>query len=55
MVRATGARPLERLGTDRAGMIALPPIAPAVGARVRVRLSRDYYVRQVGHDGGCHQ
>jgi Mu transposase-like protein len=26
-------------------MLALPPVAPAVGLRARVRLARDYYVR----------
>ncbi len=31
-------------------MVALPPIAPSVGLRHRVRLGRDYYVRVDGND-----
>lgn len=40
-----GGRPVDLLAADRAAMLALPPIAPAVGIRSRVRLARDYYVR----------
>jgi len=50
LVRATGARPVEALEVDRAAMTALPPIAPAVGLRARMRLGRDYYVRLDGND-----
>ncbi|MCK9930803.1 IS21 family transposase [Frankia sp. Mgl5] len=49
-VRSIGARPLDRLDTDRQAMLALPPIGPAVGLRHRVRLARDYYVRLDGVD-----
>jgi hypothetical protein len=45
VVRTLKARPLDRLDTDRAAMLALPPVAPAVGWVNRVRLGRDYYVR----------
>lgn len=50
LVRATGARPVDLIGVDRAAMSALPPIAPATGTRSRVRLGRDYYVRAAGND-----
>lgn len=44
-VRSIGGRPVDLLPTDRAAMLPLPPIAPAVGLTSRVRLGRDYYVR----------
>jgi hypothetical protein len=44
-VRAIGGRPVDLLTADRAAMLALPPLAPTVGIRARVRLARDYYVR----------
>jgi hypothetical protein len=44
-VRTTKARPVDLLETDRAAMLALPPVAPPVGWVNRVRLGRDYYVR----------
>ncbi len=45
IVRTTKARPVDRLNADRAAMLTLPPVAPAVGWVNRVRLGRDYYVR----------
>ncbi len=45
VVRTTKTRPVDRLEADRAGMLPLPPLAPAVGWVNRVRLGRDYYVR----------
>ena len=45
VVRTIKARPVDRLDADRAAMLALPPVAPAVGWVNRVRLGRDYYVR----------
>lgn len=50
MLRRTGTRPALRVGDDTASMMALPPVAPSVGARDRVRLGRDYYVRVLGND-----
>lgn len=38
-------RPVDRWDADRAAMVPLPPLAPTVGLRHRVRLGRDYYVR----------
>ena len=45
VVRTIGAAPLDRLGVDRAAMLALPPIPLHLGWRNRIRLGRDYYVR----------
>lgn len=50
LLRRTGAAPAERIGADVAAMTVLPPLAPAVGTRTRVRLARDYYVRVGGND-----
>ncbi|MBL7489130.1 IS21 family transposase [Frankia sp. AgB1.9] len=44
-VRSISGRPVDLLPTDRAAMLALPPVAPPVGLASRVRLGRDYYVR----------
>lgn len=49
-VRAIAARPAERIKADRAAMLPLPPNAPAIGRRSRIRLGRDYYIRQAGND-----
>ncbi len=43
--RGLGCRPVDRWGTDRAAMHALPPLAPLAGWRTALRLPRDYYVR----------
>ena len=45
VVRTTKARPVDLLDADRAAMLPLPPVPPAVGWVNRVRLGRDYYVR----------
>ncbi len=45
MVRTIKARPVDLLDADRAAMLPLPPVPPAVGWVNRVRLGRDYYVR----------
>ena len=50
LVRATGSSPQALLGSDRAGMTGLPPVAPQIGWRAQVRLGRDYYVRVAGND-----
>ncbi|MFA6577043.1 MAG: IS21 family transposase [Nocardioides sp.] len=49
-VRTIKTRPLDRLDADRAAMLPLPPVAPAVGWVNRVRLGRDYYVRLDSND-----
>jgi transposase len=48
--RALGCRPVERWATDRDAMLALPPVAPQLGWRTRVRLPRDHYVRLGSND-----
>ena len=50
MVRTIGARPADRLETDKAAMLGLPPVPPVVGWRNQVRLGRDYYVRIASND-----
>jgi hypothetical protein len=49
-LRSIGASPMQRWDADRAAMIAVPPVRPAVGLTARVRLARDYYVRIDGND-----
>lgn len=49
-VRALKARPVDLVGADKTAMLSLPPLAPPVGLRVRIRLPRDYYVRVFGND-----
>lgn len=44
------ARPVDLLDVDKAAMLVLPPVAPPVGLRLRIRLARDYYVRVFGND-----
>ncbi|MBO3084105.1 IS21 family transposase [Cellulomonas fengjieae] len=43
--RALGCRPVDRWSVDRDAMLVLPPVAPQLGWRARVRLPRDHYVR----------
>lgn len=50
MVRTTKAKPVDLLETDRAAMLALPPVPPVTGWRRQIRLGRDYYVRIAGND-----
>jgi transposase len=50
LVRTIKARPIDLVGTDRAAMLALPPIAPMVGWSNQIRLGRDYYVRVDSND-----
>jgi len=52
--RTLGCRPVDRLDADRAGMLAPPPVAPATGWAVSVRLPRDHYVRLDSNDYSVH-
>ena len=52
--RALGCAPTERIGADRAAMVALPPVAPSIGWRAATRLARDHYVRLDGNDYSVH-
>ena len=49
-VRVLDGRPIELLDSDRAQMLALPPVVPTVDTVTSVRLGRDYYVRVAGND-----
>lgn len=49
-VRVLDGRPVDFLDTDRAHMLALPPVAPRVETITTLRLGRDYYVRVAGND-----
>lgn len=44
-VRSIQGRPVDLLQAEHASMLALPPVAPPIGLRDRVRLGREYYVR----------
>jgi transposase len=50
VVRTIKTRPIDLLDADKAAMLPLPPVAPAVGWVNRVRLGRDYYVRVDSND-----
>ncbi|MFZ0530942.1 MAG: IS21 family transposase [Propionicimonas sp.] len=50
VVRTIQAAPTDRLETDRAAMLPLPPVPPVVGWHNQVRLGRDYYVRVASND-----
>lgn len=52
--RSLGCAPAERVAADKAAMLALPPVAPAVGWRASTRLPRDYYVRIDSNDYSIH-
>ena len=45
VVRTIKAAPIDLIDTDRAAMLALPPIPLHLGWRNKIRLGRDYYVR----------
>jgi len=49
-LRSIGASPIQRWDADRAAMVPIPPVRPAVGLTSRVRLARDYYLRIDGND-----
>jgi hypothetical protein len=50
VVRTIKTRPIDRLDADKAAMLPLPPVAPALGWVNRIRLGRDYYVRVDSND-----
>jgi transposase len=52
--RTIGCRPIDRLEADRAAMLSLPPVAPAMGWSLRTRLARDHYVRVHANDYSVH-
>jgi transposase len=52
--RVLGCRPLDRIDADKAAMLALPPVPPAIGWQHMLRLPRDHYVRMDGNDYSVH-
>ncbi len=54
LVRRIGCTPIARWEADKAAMLALPPVAPVTGWRIRVRLPRDHYVRVDSNDYSVH-
>jgi transposase len=52
--RSLGCAPADRIGADRAAMLALPPVPPATGWENTLRLPRDHYVRLDGNDYSVH-
>jgi transposase len=50
VVRTIKSRPVDLLDADKAAMLPLPPVPPAVGWVNRVRLGRDYYVHVDSND-----
>jgi len=52
--RVLGCAPSERVAADKAAMLALPPVAPALGWRSSTRLPRDHYVRVDSNDYSIH-
>jgi transposase len=49
-----GCAPADRITADKTAMLALPPVAPAIGWRGSTRLARDHYVRLDGNDYSVH-
>jgi transposase len=52
--RALGCAPTDRIMADKAAMLPLPPVAPAIGWRSMLRLPRDHYVRLDSNDYSVH-
>lgn len=53
-MRVLGCTPGDRVATDRAAMLPLPPVPPEVGWRKSLRLPRDHYVRLDSNDYSVH-
>jgi transposase len=52
--RVLGCAPADRIAADKAAMLSLPPVPPAVGWRASTRLPRDHYVRIDSNDYSVH-
>lgn len=52
--RRLECRPADRVGVDKAAMLALPPVAPVLGWRHSTRLGRDHWVRVETCDYSVH-
>jgi transposase len=52
--RSLGCAPAERIAADRSAMLTLPPVPPATGWEISLRLPRDHYVRLGSNDYSVH-
>jgi transposase len=52
--RSLGCAPADRVQADRAAMMTLPPVPPALGWANSLRLPRDHYVRLDSNDYSVH-
>jgi transposase len=52
--RSLGCASADRIGADRAAMLALPPVPPVTGWEMSLRLPRDHYVRFDSNDYSVH-
>jgi transposase len=52
--RSLGCAPADRIGADKAAMLALPPVPPCTGWEMSLRLPRDHYVRLDSNDYSVH-
>jgi transposase len=52
--RALGCAPADRITADRQAMVSLPPVPPATGWRLALRLPRDHYIRLDSNDYSVH-
>lgn len=52
--RALGCAPTDRIATDKAAMLTLPPVDPVIGWRASTRLARDHYIRLDANDYSVH-
>lgn len=52
--RVLGCAPTDRITADKAAMLRLPPVPPAIGWRASTRLARDHYVRLDSNDYSVH-
>jgi transposase len=52
--RVLGCSPADRVGADKAAMMARPPVAPVIGWRASARLPRDHFVRLDSNDYSVH-
>jgi transposase len=52
--RSLGCAPADRIVADKAAMLTLPPVPPAIGWEHTLRLPRDHYVRLDSNDYSVH-
>ncbi|WP_159058881.1 Mu transposase domain-containing protein [Streptomyces caeruleatus] len=52
--RSIDARPVDRWESDRASMLAIPPVGPPHWWPLRTRLGRDHYIRVDANDYSVH-